>query len=76
MQLKRLDLAPPGGFTVETPLGVELSDTSFTWLAQDYLNHCVGNGIIITEDEAQREVEEQTADRLMTEGRYEWVMYE
>jgi hypothetical protein len=73
VNLKRTDIAPPGGFVVETPTGVTISGTSFTWVINQFIAHCRGNGIPITEEEAEMEIREQTAEKLISEGALNWV---
>lgn len=72
MRLKRLDIAPPGGFVVSVPeTGASFQGPSFSLLLARLKGHLDGNGI--KGRDAAEMIETQTINKLLKEGNTEWI---
>lgn len=71
-KLKRRDIAPPGGFTVVSPLGLAFHSDTFSEIEERFAAHLKGNGRL--PQDAGPMIEIHTAKRLQREGYDEWVM--
>lgn len=69
--LKRLDIAPPGGFTAMSQAGVEFHGDTFSEIERNLSNHLKANGGL--PQDAGMMIELHTSERLKREGLKEWV---